>query len=181
MRLSDELRLLPWAGPEGKLCYLASDGAGFMSRLADQAEAVQLGLAGELIEEAQQVLADRAWTPGELHLLTVQLTEALADAHRIAVSRGARLPLPACEDSDAVDYDVMRPWRSPPSYATDLPSRRLKRWKRRHNSSHAKIRCFGEQAMATLKGWRLLRKLRCSTNRITNIVKAVLALHHAST
>jgi hypothetical protein len=35
--------------------------------------------------------------------------------------------------------------------------------------------------MATLKGWRLFRKLRCSTNRITNIVKAVLVLHHAST
>ncbi len=52
--------------------------------------------------------------------------------------------------------------------------------KRRHNSSHAKIRCLGEQAMATLKGWRLLRKLRCSTNRITHIVKAVLALHHTS-
>ncbi|WP_371640250.1 transposase family protein [Streptomyces virginiae] len=59
--------------------------------------------------------------------------------------------------------------------------RRLKRWKRRHNSSHAKIRCLGEQAMATLKGWRILRRLRCSTNRITDIVKAVLVLHHAST
>lgn len=74
MRLTDELRLLPWAGPEGKPCYLSSDGAGFMSRLADQTEAVQLGLAGELIEEAQQVLADRSWTPGELHLLTVWTT-----------------------------------------------------------------------------------------------------------
>jgi hypothetical protein len=59
--------------------------------------------------------------------------------------------------------------------------RRLKRWKRRHNSTHAKIRCLGEQAMAVLKGWRLLRKLRCSTNRITNFVKAVVVLHHAST
>lgn len=59
--------------------------------------------------------------------------------------------------------------------------RRLKRWKRRHNTTHAKIRCLGEQAMATLKGWRLLRKLRCSTNRITDIVKAVLVLHHATT
>ncbi|MGH4036196.1 transposase family protein [Actinomycetota bacterium Odt1-20B] len=58
--------------------------------------------------------------------------------------------------------------------------RRLKRWKRRHNSSHAKIRCLGEQAMATLKGWRLLRKLRCSTNRVTDVVRAVLVLHHAS-
>ncbi|MEU0038432.1 transposase family protein [Streptomyces sp. NPDC006333] len=59
--------------------------------------------------------------------------------------------------------------------------RRLKRWKRRHNTTHAKIRCVGEQAMAVLKGWRLLRKLRCSTNRITDVVKAVLVLYHAST
>ncbi|MCX4391600.1 transposase [Streptomyces sp. NBC_00053] len=58
--------------------------------------------------------------------------------------------------------------------------RRLKQWKRRHNTTHAKIRCLGEQAMATLKGWRLLRKLRCGTNRITNVVKAVVVLHHAS-
>ncbi len=35
--------------------------------------------------------------------------------------------------------------------------------------------------MATPKGWRLLRKLRCSTNRITDVVKAVLVLYHAST
>lgn len=58
--------------------------------------------------------------------------------------------------------------------------RPLKRWKRRHTTTHAKIRCVGEQAMAVLKGWRPLRKLRCSTNRITDIVKAVLVLHHAS-
>lgn len=32
-----------------------------------------------------------------------------------------------------------------------------------------------------MKGWRLLRKLRRSTNRITDIVKAVLVLHDAST
>ena len=34
--------------------------------------------------------------------------------------------------------------------------------------------------MATLTGWRLLRKRRCSTNRITDVVKAVLVLHLAS-
>ncbi|MEY9937597.1 transposase family protein [Streptacidiphilus sp. MAP5-3] len=45
------------------------------------------------------------------------------------------------------------------------------------NLSHAKIRAVGEQAMATLKGWRLLRKLRCSPSRITDVVKAVLTLH----
>ncbi len=57
-------------------------------------------------------------------------------------------------------------------------SRRLKRWKRRHNTTQAKIRYLGEQAMATLKSWRLLRKLHCSTNRITDAVKAALVLHH---
>ncbi|MFI6467833.1 transposase family protein [Streptomyces sp. NPDC050528] len=45
---------------------------------------------------------------------------------------------------------------------------------------YAKIRCLGERAMTTLKGRRLLRKLRCGTNRITNVVKAVFVLHHAS-
>lgn len=45
------------------------------------------------------------------------------------------------------------------------------------NRAHAKIRALVEQAMATLKTWRLLRKLRCSTTRITNIVQAVLTLH----
>jgi hypothetical protein len=48
------------------------------------------------------------------------------------------------------------------------------------NRSHAKIRALVEQAMATLKSWRLLRKLRCSTTRITARVQAVLALHLAS-
>ncbi|MFC9091279.1 transposase family protein [Streptomyces sp. NPDC048231] len=45
------------------------------------------------------------------------------------------------------------------------------------NRAHARIRALGEQAMATLKNWRLLRKLRCSTTRITSLVQAVLTLH----
>ncbi|GGT33052.1 IS5 family transposase [Streptomyces atratus] len=59
--------------------------------------------------------------------------------------------------------------------------RRLKGWKRRNNSTRAEIRCLGEQAMAALKGRRVLRKLRCSTNRITDLGMAVLVLHRAST
>ncbi len=34
--------------------------------------------------------------------------------------------------------------------------------------------------MATLKTWRLLRKLRCSTTLITGIGQVVLALHLAT-
>ncbi|MBN3933202.1 IS5 family transposase [Streptomyces verrucosisporus] len=48
------------------------------------------------------------------------------------------------------------------------------------NQSHAKIRALVEQAVATLKSWRLLRRLRCSTTRTTGLVQAVLALHLAS-
>lgn len=58
--------------------------------------------------------------------------------------------------------------------------RNLSPGKQAVNVAHAKTRAVGEQAMAPLKGWRLLRKLRCSTTRITDIVKAVLALHLAS-
>ncbi|GAA2419070.1 hypothetical protein GCM10010420_56810 [Streptomyces glaucosporus] len=49
-----------------------------------------------------------------------------------------------------------------------------------HNRSHAKIRALVEQAVAGLKSWRLLHKLRCATTRITGLVQAVLTLHLAS-
>ncbi|WP_055470078.1 IS5 family transposase [Streptomyces ardesiacus] len=48
------------------------------------------------------------------------------------------------------------------------------------NRSHAKIRALVEQAIATLKSWRLLSELRCSTTHITSLVQAVLCLHLAS-
>jgi hypothetical protein len=102
MRLTDRARLLPWTGPKGKPCYLVGGGTGYLSRLADSMEATQLYLASELLEEARHILDGRQWTLDELHRLTVQLTEALGNVHRIAVSRGARLPTPAYDDLDAV-------------------------------------------------------------------------------
>jgi hypothetical protein len=57
---------------------------------------------------------------------------------------------------------------------------RLSAGQRAVNLSHARIRAVGERAMAALKQWRLLRKLRCSTTRITDTVKAVLVLHLAA-
>ncbi|MFG6294934.1 transposase family protein, partial [Streptomyces rochei] len=66
--------------------------------------------------------------------------------------------------------------------AVRIPSRgkNLRSWRRRHNHDHAKIRSLGEHAIATLKCWRLLRKLRCSTTRTTASVRAVVALELAS-
>ncbi|WP_327418357.1 transposase family protein [Streptomyces sp. NBC_01233] len=104
--------------------------------------------------------------PGSTHDLTAARTHEIVDA-----LAAAGVKCWADKAYQGAGRHIRVPFRS----------RRLKRWKRRHNSSHAKIRCVGEQAMAVLKGWRLLRKLRCSPNRITNIVKAALVLHHAST
>jgi DDE superfamily endonuclease len=44
--------------------------------------------------------------------------------------------------------------------ALPRPSDRLSAGQRTVNAAHARIRTLGEQAMATLKTWRLLRKLR---------------------
>jgi hypothetical protein len=45
------------------------------------------------------------------------------------------------------------------------------------NREHARIRAVGEQAVATLKTWKVLTKLRCCPRRATAIVQAILALH----
>lgn len=42
--------------------------------------------------------------------------------------------------------------------------RRPKRWKRRHNTTHAKIRCLGEQSMAPLKAGSLHERDRSGSS-----------------
>lgn len=103
MSPTDTVRLLPWLSPDGNPCFLVGDGRGLVSRLADEMEAVQIDLAADLIEEARHVLDARTWTPGELHLLAVELTAALANVRRVAESRGARLPVPDGDGAEADD------------------------------------------------------------------------------
>ncbi|PZH01636.1 hypothetical protein C1I97_22045 [Streptomyces sp. NTH33] len=93
-------RLLPWTGPEGKPCYLLTDGTGHLSRRADAIEAVQLGMAGELLGHAADMFADHRATPAQLRFLLARMHEALTDVHRIAESRGARLAASAHDDPD---------------------------------------------------------------------------------
>jgi hypothetical protein len=89
MTAPNELRLLPWAGPEGKPCYLSTDDSdGYMSRLADNIEAVQLGTAAELLEHALETLDDQDAGPEDVRRLAKELTEALRDVFRVATSRG---------------------------------------------------------------------------------------------
>ncbi|MFE1870234.1 hypothetical protein ACFW9N_04910 [Streptomyces sp. NPDC059496] len=96
MTESNELRLLPWAGPDDKPCYLSADTpTGYLSRLADNTEEIQLGLGSELLAHAVEVLADLDSDSEELRLLATDLTGALRNAVRVATSRGHRLPRPA--------------------------------------------------------------------------------------
>ncbi|WP_030607985.1 hypothetical protein [Streptomyces achromogenes] len=86
---ANELRLLPWSGPEGKPCYLDTDDkASYMSRLADNIEAVQLGTAAELLEHAAETLDDQDADLEDLHPLARELAGSLRDVLRVAVSRG---------------------------------------------------------------------------------------------
>jgi hypothetical protein len=44
------------------------------------------------------------------------------------------------------------------------------------NRDHASLRAPGERAFARLKSWRILRRARCSTNRVGTIVSAIHTL-----
>jgi hypothetical protein len=102
-------RLLPWSNLDGKPCYLVTDDTGTsrLSRLADDVEAVQLGMADDLLGHAVDLLGDAKATTPQLRYLAARLVETLNDVHRIARSRGARLAMPHDdEDSGAVPEEA---------------------------------------------------------------------------
>ncbi|NYV73517.1 transposase [Streptomyces sp. UH6] len=120
-----------------------------------------------------QVLADPAgrliWAsdalPGAVHDLTAART------HGIPVALAA----------DAVKCWADKAYQGAgPAVRVPFRGKNQRGWRRLHNRDHAKIRGLGERAIATLKYWRLLRQLRCSTTRITAIVRAVVALELAA-
>ncbi|MEV0527068.1 hypothetical protein AB0I66_26910 [Streptomyces sp. NPDC050439] len=98
-------RLLPWSTPDGKPCYLASDDPGsYLSRVADNIESVQLGMADELLAHTDDLLTDPKASSDQLRYALARTSEALRDVKRIADSRGARLTLPD-DDPDAISSD----------------------------------------------------------------------------
>jgi hypothetical protein len=99
-------RLLPWSNLDGNPCYLVTDatGTGHLSRVADNVEAIQLGMAGDLLDHAADLLSDRKATAPQIRFLAARLTESLQDVHRIARSRGDRLPVPD-NDEEVLEED----------------------------------------------------------------------------
>lgn len=89
--MGEQPRLLPWSGPEGKPCYLFTDDSdGFLSRMADDMETMQLRMAEEIVEFAGEARADGSLGEVELRFLVARMAESLRDACRIAHSRGRR-------------------------------------------------------------------------------------------
>lgn len=52
----------------------------------------------------------------------------------------------------------------------------LSRHQKSVNRAHARIRAIGERAVATLKTWKVLARLRCCPRRATGIIQAILVL-----
>lgn len=89
MTAPKKLRLLPWSGPEGKPCYLSTDDqGGYMSRLADNVESLQIGSAAQLLNLASELLDDKKAGLDDMRRLTRELVWSLRDVLRIATSRG---------------------------------------------------------------------------------------------
>ncbi|GAA2617979.1 hypothetical protein STRTU_003816 [Streptomyces tubercidicus] len=99
MRVRQSLRLLPWSNSAGHPCYLSTDGTGFLSRLADDMEQMQLDMGRDLLDFARDLLDDSKVTHHELRFLARRLTEALRDALRVAESRGSRIPAHGGEEA----------------------------------------------------------------------------------
>ena len=96
---SGQVRLLPWESDTGKPCFLSSDsGSSVLARLADQMEAIQLGMGADVLKEARQVLDNPLSTHAEVRYAGHRLAECLRDALRVSESRGMRLPLPDIEE-----------------------------------------------------------------------------------
>ncbi|MBB5934980.1 hypothetical protein [Streptomyces zagrosensis] len=79
---TDAGRLLPWTTLEGKSCYVMGDGTGYISRVADTVEGLQLEMAAELLAHAADLLADNRASSVQRD----RMTEALRDVVRIATA-----------------------------------------------------------------------------------------------
>lgn len=88
------LRLLPWQGPEGRPATLNSDG-GFLSRLADEIEDLQLTSARAVFDLTPLVLDNTAAGPQEVRFAARRLRESLGDVLRLVESRRAHCTVTA--------------------------------------------------------------------------------------
>ncbi|MGV9881833.1 hypothetical protein [Streptomyces sp. NPDC003006] len=88
----ERMRLLPWASPEGRPCYLDTDDPrSLLSLLADEVEEAQLSSGCEVLMGSEAVLADAMAGERAIRFALTRTTESLREALRIAHSRGDRV------------------------------------------------------------------------------------------
>ncbi|WP_460492195.1 transposase family protein [Dactylosporangium cerinum] len=125
-----------------------------------------------------QVIADAAgrlvWAspalPGSVHDLTAARTHGIID-----ILTSADVMTFADKGYQGAGGTVRTPFKR------HRHRLRLSRRQKAVNKAHAKIRACGERAIAALKTWKVLAKLRCCPRRATTIVQAILVLHHVET
>jgi hypothetical protein len=78
---------------------VTDDNGSYLSRLADDLEAVQLTTGTDVLGLARKVLDDTNSPCTEVRFAGLRLAECLTDALRVAESRGMRLPVPDAEDA----------------------------------------------------------------------------------
>ncbi|WP_257582685.1 hypothetical protein [Streptomyces sp. TLI_146] len=88
------------------------DEGGFLSRLADDFEAVHLAMGEDVLKQARKVLDDPMTPNAEVRYTALRLSECLTDALRIAESRGLRLSAPDASEDDDEDGDDEDPAQS---------------------------------------------------------------------
>ncbi|WP_374251210.1 transposase family protein [Micromonospora sp. R77] len=125
-----------------------------------------------------QVIADAAgrlvWAspalPGSVHDLTAARTHGIIEA----LSRADVMTFAdkGCQGARGSVRTPFKRHRFRP---------KLSRRQKTVNRAHARIRARGERAIATLKTWKILNKLRCCPRRVTPMVQAILVLHHVET
>ncbi|WP_308315707.1 hypothetical protein [Streptomyces sp. ISL-100] len=94
--------MLPWTTEDGKQCLLSTgDEGGLLSWLADDFEAVQLGMGADVLSATRKVLDNPLSPYAEVRYAALRLSECLTDALRIAESRGLRLSAPDIEEDDS--------------------------------------------------------------------------------
>jgi anti-sigma regulatory factor (Ser/Thr protein kinase) len=87
-------RPLPWSGPEGRPAALIGDG-GFLSRRADQIDAVHLEAARSLWDLAPAVLENPKADVSEIRFAAAHLHESLGHLLRMTSARGLYLAVSA--------------------------------------------------------------------------------------
>ena len=125
-----------------------------------------------------QVLADPAgrliWAspalPGAVHDLTAARTHGLLDA-----LTSHAVPTLADKGYQGARGTITTPFKR------HRRRHRLSRNEKAVNCAHARNRSIGERAIATLKTWKILTKLRCCPSRATTIVQAILVLEKRET